>query len=658
MSKIEEEKSKDSAKADLKSVPQQQSCFDKNWILQLNQQKDINIICLICKQVANNPMEINCIQHKNVNELLIVGGNCLTQFLSQNPNSCPVEPHDNCMYSQNQMTKQYISELDVICPRQFAQRQMATQQGHKEGETPGFANCNFKGKVKQVNDHLEHSCCLQMVKCWFESFGCNHTCLKSAIHGHLTSNMKLHFDLVIKSFDALQQTIQQYQVSLFIEEIRKLNLENERLKVEKGEEVALLKQQLKQYQEGNSGQKTTLIEMEKLKKDIESKDNEIQQIKKEIQEKEKQTVEQKENNKNNNFSTSINNMQSTLNFELARSFELTGTFFGHANCVNSIDCSTFDSCQFICSGSDDKTVRVWDIDNDKQIQLFNGHLGPVYCAKFSSYYYHNHRQNVVCSSSDDKTIRFWNIRHNEQLKVFNRHTDGVIGIEFSSFNSGRYLCSGLWDNTICLWDVETSKLLHVFNEHEHAVWCVDISPLQSNNKSNDIGVIGGNGYTICSGSFDETIRIWDIETTKQLNVFNGHKNYVKSVKYGSNELLNTILSGSSDCSVRLWDIRSGQQIQVFNRHTDYVRAVEYSPFIINNEIGGNSNVICSGSRDNTIRFWDIRSNKDELHVIKGDNGISCLKFSKLKKKEKNTKRDTRDLNLFYGSSKGLIHIYG
>ncbi|ETO11164.1 hypothetical protein RFI_26212 [Reticulomyxa filosa] len=128
-------------------------------------------------------------------------------------------------------------------------------------------------------------------------------------------------------------------------------------------------------------------------------------------------------------------------------------------------------------------------------------------------------------------------------------------------------------------------------------------------------MVGGNGYTICSGSSDKTIRIWDIETTKQLNIFKGHTDYVNSVKYGSNELLNTILSGSSDHSVRLWDIRSGQQIQMFNEHTSLVHAVEYSPFLIKNNdevIGGNSNVICSGSWDNTIRFWDIRSNEKEL----------------------------------------------
>ncbi|ETO12223.1 WD-40 repeat-containing protein, partial [Reticulomyxa filosa] len=164
----------------------------------------------------------------------------------------------------------------------------------------------------------------------------------------------------------------------------------------------------------------------------------------------------------------INYISTVFMFEtFISSSKLINTFTGHTETVWSIDYSTFDDCQFICSGSDDKTVRVWDVDNNKQIQSFNEHSHTVYCVKFSQYHYYNHRQHVICSSSYDETIRFWDFKNNKQLQIFNGHTKGVCGIEFSPFNGSRYLCSGSFDDTICLWDVETSKSLHVFNGHEN-----------------------------------------------------------------------------------------------------------------------------------------------------------------------------------------------
>ncbi|ETO00261.1 WD repeat-containing protein, partial [Reticulomyxa filosa] len=95
---------------------------------------------------------------------------------------------------------------------------------------------------------------------------------------------------------------------------------------------------------------------------------------------------------------------------------------GHTGAVNSIDYSTF-SGHYICSGSYDKTIRVWDIETTKQIQIFNEHSNCVNCVKFSTYYYYNQRRNVICSSSNDKTIRFWDFKDNRQLQVLNEHTD-------------------------------------------------------------------------------------------------------------------------------------------------------------------------------------------------------------------------------------------
>ncbi|ETO07183.1 WD-40 repeat protein, partial [Reticulomyxa filosa] len=140
---------------------------------------------------------------------------------------------------------------------------------------------------------------------------------------------------------------------------------------------------------------------------------------------------------------------------------------------------------------------------------------------------------------------FWDFKHNKELQIFNGHTSGVYGIEFSPFNSGRYF----------VLDHMTKQFVYGMLKHQnHYMFSMDMKMFNNkndnnnNNKMNNIGLIGGNGYTICSGSGDETIRIWDIETTKQLNVFKGHTDSVNTVKYGSNELLNTILSGSLDKS--------------------------------------------------------------------------------------------------------------
>ncbi|ETO15401.1 WD-40 repeat-containing protein [Reticulomyxa filosa] len=434
-------------------------------------------------------------------------------------------------------------------------------------------------------------------------------------------------------------------------------------------ENSTLKQQLLQRHEDIRNLNSHQVKYKAKEKIILEKDTEITRYQEKID-------EQKEKEHGEMLVKSKSKQLPTLNFDTFRSSKLLKTFNGHSSYVYSIDHSTFDGKQFLCSGSADNTVRVWDIENGKQIQSFNKHSNEVICTKFSSYHYINNR-NVVCSSSSDQTIRFWDIQDDKQLQVFSEHTRGVCGIDFSLFSGGRYLCSGSHDKTIRLWDIKTSKSLHVLKGHTDTVWCTTFSPSQFRNNDNrsDAGIIGGNGYTICSGSYDNTVRLWDVETLKQLIIFRGHEGTVNNVQYSpyDSEIsgsANTILSSSSDKSIRLWDVRSRQQIQLFRGHTGSVYVAEYSPYInsssslidwIKGEVG-NSNVICSGSLDETIRFWDIRSAK-ELHTFTGnsnDGAILCLKFFTSHKKDQN-KQDTNSKNnshLYYGSIKGTINILG
>ncbi|ETO31325.1 hypothetical protein RFI_05797, partial [Reticulomyxa filosa] len=194
MSNGEDEKINGESGAGMPSISLQNSCFNKNWIAHLNQEEQIShLICLICKQIANNPIEINCPQHENMDESLIVGENCLKNFLS-NSNACPIEPHDGCQYFKVKAMQRQINELSVICPRQF-QYDVQTVGGNEEGQTAGTVMCDFKGKIKDLNDHLKQ-CPLKLSDCWFKPFGCKYSDLESKLQDHLISHMKHHFDLV------------------------------------------------------------------------------------------------------------------------------------------------------------------------------------------------------------------------------------------------------------------------------------------------------------------------------------------------------------------------------------------------------------------------------------------------------------------------------
>ncbi|ETO02836.1 hypothetical protein RFI_34577 [Reticulomyxa filosa] len=157
MSKVKNEKTTKGINTEITPVFVEQQCFDKNWILQLNQPEQFeHFICLICKQVANSLVELCCPQHKDIDESTIVGENCLKQFLKANSNSCPIQHHENIEYVRCTASQRHIGSLKVICPLQFQQESQGQNQ-RNEGIV-----CDFKGKIKELSDHLSNACPLKI----------------------------------------------------------------------------------------------------------------------------------------------------------------------------------------------------------------------------------------------------------------------------------------------------------------------------------------------------------------------------------------------------------------------------------------------------------------------------------------------------------------
>src|SRR5882762_5938103 len=124
---------------------------------------------------------------------------------------------------------------------------------------------------------------------------------------------------------------------------------------------------------------------------------------------------------------------------------------GHKSAVWSV---TFSSDgKRIASGSDDKSIRVWDAETGEMVSgPFKGHTGGVSSVAFSS------DGKRIASGSKDKSIRVWDAKTGEMVSSpFDGHTDGVSSVTFSS--DGKQIASGSKDKSIRVWDAETGKMV-------------------------------------------------------------------------------------------------------------------------------------------------------------------------------------------------------
>ena len=159
------------------------------------------------------------------------------------------------------------------------------------------------------------------------------------------------------------------------------------------------------------------------------------------------------------------------------------------------------------------------------------------------------------------------------------HESSVRSVAFSP--DGQRIVSGSYDNTLRLWDANTGAAIgQPLEGHGGEVLSVAFSP---------------DGQRIVSGSDDNTLRLWDANTGAAIGQpLEGHGGGVYSVAYSPDG--QRIVSGSDDNTLRLWDANTGAAIgQPLEGHGSRVLSVTYSP---------DGQRLVSGSVDHTLRLWD------------------------------------------------------
>ncbi|MDH6099753.1 WD40 repeat domain-containing protein [Anabaenopsis sp. FSS-46] len=183
-----------------------------------------------------------------------------------------------------------------------------------------------------------------------------------------------------------------------------------------------------------------------------------------------------------------------------------------------------------------------------------------------------------------------NIFYASQRWRWQGHDRGVSSVTISP--DGKTLASGSWDNTIKIWDVGTGELRRTLQGHDRGVYSLTISP---------------DGKTLASGSDDNTIKIWDLGTGELRRTLQGHDREVNSVTISPDG--KTLASGSWDNTIKIWDVGMGDLWRTLEGHNGGVLSVTISP---------DGKTLASGSTDKTIRIWDVDTQKI-IHTLEGHN---------------------------------------
>lgn len=177
--------------------------------------------------------------------------------------------------------------------------------------------------------------------------------------------------------------------------------------------------------------------------------------------------------------------------QLWRSQKLAVTLNGHSGPVRSL---VFSSDGKLASGSEDKTVRVWDSITGQQLWVSDAHKDGILAVAFSN------DATKLASASKDKTVKLWDVTTAQKLVELVGHKFEVSAVAFSP--DGKTIATGGEDKTIKLWDPNTGQERTTFAHHDSRVAAVAFSP---------------DGKMLATGSWDRTVKLWFAATDEEVN---------------------------------------------------------------------------------------------------------------------------------------------
>jgi len=215
--------------------------------------------------------------------------------------------------------------------------------------------------------------------------------------------------------------------------------------------------------------------------------------------------------------------------------------------------------------------------------------------------------DMILSSSRDKSVIMWTLTRQEHSYGYPRralrgHGHFVQDVVISS--DGQFALSGSWDGTLRLWDLNTGTTTRRFVGHTKDVLSVAFSV---------------DNRQIVSGSRDKTIKLWNTlgECKYTIQEQDGHSEWVSCVRFSPVTSNPIIVSAGWDKLVKVWNLTNCKLRTNLVGHTGYINTVTVSP---------DGSLCASGGKDGVAMLWDLAEGK-RLYSLDAGDIINALCFS-------------------------------
>lgn len=228
---------------------------------------------------------------------------------------------------------------------------------------------------------------------------------------------------------------------------------------------------------------------------------------------------------------------------LPQSNRLVRTFEGHAGRVTSV--ATDADWRFALTGSDDKTLKLWEVATGRCLGTFTSHEHGVKSVSLSP-----GGRYALSESSDEElkatTLKVWDVATGLCLRTFENHP--AWGLSIFSPHGPHILsrCRTKHGDVLVLWHMLTGSPVRLFDVDTDWMWLLSLSP---------------DGSHALTGCLDNTVKLWEVATGRCLQVFRGHANAVYGGCMSHNGRY--VLSCGVDGATGLWDARTGRLLWGF-----------------------------------------------------------------------------------------------